>query len=191
MATQVDDLAAEINTRRANLARSQRGGTSDHVANEVFRLVRQPGLDGFHSEDYRPFSADFEDDGDDTQTRSYRVRRRRFNADGDDDADMRRGMTRSDMASVQMREDADGMGEDDDESNTAWIQALTRLDEMSRLSASRLAPARNLPEGMSAWLGEGVARTPTVVRPVAAPRRTGRVWRECLLTLRSPKVRTY
>ena len=84
------------------------------------------------------------DDEDDTESRNYRVRRR-YNADGDEEVvrvtlrpELSPGF--GETASERAREEMDE-GEEDEEENEAWIQALSRLDAMSRETARREAAA--------------------------------------------------
>ena len=126
-----------------------------------------------------------EDDAEYTESRNYRVRRR-YNADGDEEVvrvSMRPetfpGFAETSAARRAMVND----WEDDSGEEDSWMDALSRLDSMSRRSAARDARDRwEMPRMVRTGAQMGTTVPPTALGPPTYPvnlaRRSTRGWGE-------------
>ena len=134
-----------------------------------------------------------DDDEDFTDSRSYRVRRR-YNADGDEEViriPLRRETSSSSLPGPELSLDRRPPPlelEDDGEEEDSWMEAISRLDTMSRRSAARVVPpedSRHPPRMVRGGTQLGTAAPPPAAFPAysanLAGRRSTRGWRKCSL----------
>ena len=143
------------------------------------------------------------DEGESDRNSSYTVRRR-LNADGEEEV-VRVAMRPESSpglreVAARTREETEEVDEDEEEADDAWLQALSRLDAMSRQTAARQAALSSSTNSSSSsrWeappmtrggtrLGTSSSRTySTSPYTINLPQRDTRRWRECLPCLIKP-----